>query len=303
MARKSLTYKQVKEYIETRGYLLLSNDYKGAHAKLYIQCDRSHKYKTKWNDFQQGCRCPICAGNILTTYEYIRDFIQVQGYTLLSREYKNAHTKLLIECPEAHQYQASWTKFQQGCRCPLCIRKWIGKNRAKTYEDVQSFIEKQGCILLSKEYGNCRTKLTIQCPKEHQYQETFVDFQQGYRCPVCKESKGERKIRNILSALKFFYILQYKLPKSRLRLDFFIPSLKVGIEYDGEHHFMPVRYGGMSIEKAKSKFEKQKQNDYKKEVLCQQMNIKLIRFRYDDNLTEYLVTDNLISDKGKIFLI
>jgi len=55
-----LTYDHVKYQIESFGYKLLSEEYKNSHTKLKIKCDKGHEYNVKWNDFQQGYRCPIC---------------------------------------------------------------------------------------------------------------------------------------------------------------------------------------------------------------------------------------------------
>ena len=37
------------------------------------------------------------------TYEYVKNYIEsFEGYKLLSEEYKNAHIKLQLKCPEGH---------------------------------------------------------------------------------------------------------------------------------------------------------------------------------------------------------
>ena len=210
--------------------------------------------------------------------ERVKGFIEQQRYILLSQEYKNAHTKLNIECNKGHKYQATWDKFRQGCRCPYCAGKKV------TFEQVKDYIEQQGYILLSKEYINCKTKLLVQCPKGHKWGARYNDFQQGYRCPTCNESKGERRIVEALDRMKLYYVREYKLNDTRLRLDFFIPSLNLGIEYDGEHHFRPVQFGGMSPEKAQKEFLKIQKRDARKNKLCKGRDIKLIRIKYDENI-------------------
>lgn len=51
----------IREYMNSFGYTLLSNSYRNAFRKLDIRCDKGHIYSAKWNDFQQGYRCPTCA--------------------------------------------------------------------------------------------------------------------------------------------------------------------------------------------------------------------------------------------------
>ena len=55
-----LTYEEVKEYIESFGYKLLSRNYENNHSKLKIMCDKGHIYETSFKIFKRGFRCPIC---------------------------------------------------------------------------------------------------------------------------------------------------------------------------------------------------------------------------------------------------
>lgn len=52
---------KIKDKILIDGYILLSGDYINAFTKLGIKCDRGHIYHVRYNDWQQGYRCPICA--------------------------------------------------------------------------------------------------------------------------------------------------------------------------------------------------------------------------------------------------
>lgn len=57
------------------------------------------------------------------TYEYVKEQIEKKGYKLLSKEYKNAHTKLKIQCSKKHIYKVMWCNFKRGDRCPICGNK------------------------------------------------------------------------------------------------------------------------------------------------------------------------------------
>jgi len=74
--------------------------------------------------------------------------------------------------------------------------------------------------------------------------------QRGYGCPSCSESKGEKYINSILVPK---YGKKYTISRegdatfenligkrNSLPFDFYIPELKVVIEYDGQHHFWPI---------------------------------------------------------------
>lgn len=72
-------------------------------------------------------------------------------------------------------------------------------------------------------------------------------------------------------------------PKGRFRLDYFLPELNIAIEYDGEQHFKPC-----FTSKWESVF-KVNNRDILKDKLCNEHGIKVLRFRYDENITEKLV--------------
>lgn len=56
-----LQYNEVCKSFESEGYKLLSRTYKNAFVKLKYICSLGHTHSIKWNDWQQGRRCPVCA--------------------------------------------------------------------------------------------------------------------------------------------------------------------------------------------------------------------------------------------------
>jgi hypothetical protein len=180
-----LTYQFVKSFIENERYTLISTEYVNSHEKLIIKCDKEHIFDMRFNNFKDmNQRCPICSGKQKYTYEFVKSFIEKEGYTLLSTEYKNNNTKLLIECENGHVYKSSFTVFKNGHRCPECIGL-----KKYTYEFVKSFIENERYTLISKEYKNNNTKMYVMCNNNHIYETTFYNFKSGHRCPECIGNK------------------------------------------------------------------------------------------------------------------
>lgn len=54
------------------------------------------------------------------TYEYVYNAFYEKGYTLVSREYSNAFTKLDYICDKGHKHSMKWNDFQQGHGCAKC---------------------------------------------------------------------------------------------------------------------------------------------------------------------------------------
>ena len=116
-----LDIEYIKESFAKEGYELLTKIYKNAFQKLEYRCPNGHYDEIIWNNWQQGKRCPICAGNKKLDIKFIREQLAKEGYQLLSTEYKNNQQKLEYICPKGHQGSISYRSFQQGHRCPKCF--------------------------------------------------------------------------------------------------------------------------------------------------------------------------------------
>lgn len=55
--------KFIKKSFKLDGYKLLTTEYINAHTYLDYICPNGHRHSIKWNDWQQGYRCPYCANN------------------------------------------------------------------------------------------------------------------------------------------------------------------------------------------------------------------------------------------------
>ena len=52
------------------------------------------------------------------SYEYVKKFIEKEGYKLLSKEYINSYSKLKLRCPKGHEYEVTFKHLKRGVRCP-----------------------------------------------------------------------------------------------------------------------------------------------------------------------------------------
>lgn len=98
---------------------------------------------------------------------------------------------------------------------------------------------------------------------------------------------GETEIHNFLRKYKINFKEKYKL--DGIIFDFYLPILRVCIEFDGRQHFEPIeKFGGVEM------YDKIKLNDRTKNDYCEENYIELIRVKYDtmDNIYRIL-WDNL----------
>jgi len=91
-----------------------------------------------------------------------------------------------------------------------------------------------------------------------------------------------------------FEILRHYRPKflERLEIDIFIKDLNIAIEYQGIQHYKPIKHWG-----GEDALEKLKKRDAKKKNLCEQNNVKLIYFEYNENLSDDYVYKKMESQK------
>lgn len=184
---RKLNYDIVKHNIEKEGFKLLSKEYKNTHSKLSLKCPVGHEFKMQYANFQQGQRCPKCAGIMKYTYEEVKEYIESFGYKLLSDKYVNNLELLEISCPKGHKFKMSFSSFKTGSRCPKCLGKQL------SYNEVKEKIESIGYILLSEEYTIAKDKLRMRCDKGHEFEMSLTKFNAGHRCIKCHNESGSNR--------------------------------------------------------------------------------------------------------------
>ena len=71
-------------------------------------------------------------------------------------------------------------------------------------------------------------------------------------------------------------------------LDVYVPSLRTGFEYQGQQHYQAIEHFG-GIEG----FEKRRLLDQKKKRVCNDNDVKLIEWRYDEPISKLLLKKKL----------
>lgn len=294
----SMTYEQVKSYIESTGYILLSKDYINASLKLEIQCDKGHVYTASMSKFKMGRRCPHCARNVKLTYEHVKTLIETYNCELISPEYKSTKNKLIIKCCICglifnKTFEDVIRLKSNTTICPICR----APDNRLTHEYVFKFAKTRGYELLSK-YKNTRGKISLKCPKGHLFEMRCTSFlHENKGCPVCCRSKGETKIALFLDSNNIDYVQErsfkdcLSVKNRKLRFDFYIPALNTCIEFDGAQHSRFVTFGSHDYAKREADYELLKKNDEIKNKYCHDNNIILIRI----SSKEYKHIDEILS--------
>ena len=318
MGRKKRTNKEFIQEVYNLvkdEYEFLEN-YNGAQEKIKCKHNKClHIWLANPNKFLLGTRCPNCSVKGVgrkTNQQFLHQVHELVGDEYIFLEnYINAKTKLkckhnIEEC--GFEWNVLPIKFLTQTKCPKCFG-----NFKKTNEEFKSevFSMVGDEYLFLEKYKNAKTKLRCKHNIDECEFEWFItpnDFLCGKRCPRCSSSKGEIKIANWLISNDIKYIQEYKFIDCKLinplPFDFYLPTFNLLIEYDGEHHFKPVRFGGISKMQAEILLYETKKRDSIKSEYSKINNITLLRIPYTnyDNIEQILSSklEELNEFKSKI---
>jgi len=189
-----ITYADVKNHFEKEGYNLISTEYKNTSTHLEFICPRGHRSKMVYSSFKIGKRCKKCAVEKTSskqrhTYEYIKDFFEKKGCTLLSETYINSNQKLDYICYCGEKASMRFVNFQRGYGCKNCKRlKFLGEKN-----------------------HNYNPNLTDEDRLEiGRYEERYKGFRKsvyrrdGYKCVVCGSGKSNTLVAHHLDSYTNF---------------------------------------------------------------------------------------------------
>lgn len=238
---------EVRTIIESKGYTLLSNKYINSKTPIEIKCGNCGETSMiKLTNFKNMKMCSKCTPSRKKTYSEVKQLIEGIGYKLLSTEYINNHSKLLLQCDRGHFFQSTYADLRSGNNCQFCTRENLSHKFKIEYSEVKSYIENLGFNLISSHYGNCKSPIQVQCTEGHIFITTYDNFKnKGNRCPMCNESSGEQMVRAVLKKHNLNFKSQYVIDECRnikpLPFDFAIfdgtDNLVALIEYQGEFHY------------------------------------------------------------------
>lgn len=118
--KKKKTIKEVKDFFASKGYQLISTEYKNSKTLLNCICPSGHKCALRWNDIHQGHGCSDCKGLKKKNLKQVKSFFEKEGYQLVSKRYVNSSSNLHFLCPKKHDCFNTYGNFQQGQRCGIC---------------------------------------------------------------------------------------------------------------------------------------------------------------------------------------
>lgn len=274
-------------------------NYKNNKTKVKIICPIHGVFEQRPITHLAGKGCRLCGidkanqKKSYTTSDFITkaNLIHNNKFDYNLVKYCSAHKKVDIICSIHGHFKQTASNHLKGHGCPNC-----------TYNNgnLEDFIKKANLIHNNKYtynkaiYKKNKTKLIITCPNHgdfNQNPDSHLNKKQG--CPICKESKGEIRVRLFLEKNQITFISQHKFNDCKniliLPFDFYLPEYNTCIEFHGIQHYKPIKFfGGIN------KFKEQQKRDKQKEKYCKTKDINLIKIKY--NQTVETVLRNFINN-------
>lgn len=256
----------------------------GSSKKAWWKCQKcGNEWMTRISHKNNGTKCKICNNIKLSTPTKDKSLQTLFSNVAKEWNYKKnlitpdcvypqSNKKYWWICEKGHEWRATPTqRIGKNTSCPICSNHQvlIGYNDLATTNPellAEWDYSKNDKKPTEITYGSKKPIYWV-CKRGHHWKAVVYSRttnKQG--CPYCNKelrtSYPEKIISYYVNKLFPDSLENYRNPSlSRHELDIYIPSLNVGIEYDG------------------SKWHQNINNDLIKDSLCDKMHIKLIRVR------------------------
>jgi hypothetical protein len=250
---------------------------------LQIICPVHGTYTQLARTHYKGSGCNKCAQNkrvepiIVSQEEYInlcKDIHKCKyDYSLINQnQHVSRKDKIKILCPIHGVFEQNLGHHLRGSGCQSCSnnKKITLEYFLKKSREVHGLKYNYSLV----DFKKSKSSIKIICPIHDIFNQRVNHHLAGSGCSKCTMTNGERIIENFLTTynIEFEYQKIFKDCKDKrtLPFDFYLPNLRICIEYDGIQHFENNNY-------FKTDLLNRKRKDEIKDNYCKNNNIKLIR--------------------------
>lgn len=249
-----LTLDQHRARLTALGLELLDQEVQGVHTKINVRGTCGHTWSATPHNLYGGSGCPICYENhrgdcLRIPTEEHRERLAALGITLLDECVVGVMTPTKVRWPCGHITTPKLNNVYNGSGCVVCRGKKTTKRQTLPVETHRERLAALGYELIDQDVPGVHSKVAVRGMCGHVWPASLHDIYQGYGCPICNESKGEKVVSATLLELGISFIRQATVligGKHRAFFDFWLPDLNVLIEYHGEQHYLSIdHFGGV----------------------------------------------------------
>jgi Zn finger protein HypA/HybF involved in hydrogenase expression len=274
--------------------------------KIVVVCRDHGQFWPTAANYLAGRGCPDCGSSraagkrtpklVLKIDEVLARFREIHGdqYDYTKVVYGHSNCYVEIVCRQHGSFLQAPSSHWMGKGCPECGRVTRAANQVLTTEEVIArFRQLHGdrYDYTDTEYGRFRQHVMIRCRRHGSFRQTPQAHLEGKGCPRCSQSSGETRAAAWLLERGIEFTVEFPVAiegSTRCRFDFFLPDQCAFLEIDGPHHYAPVQYAGMSLEKAQHVFQQTQRRDALKGNWATENGVLVYRIRWDENIEERL---------------
>ena len=269
----------ISEWNYEKNTLLTPNMVKaGSSDKVWWICDKGHEWQAVISSRTVNeSGCPFCSGRYAIQGE--NDLMSVDSPLLKEWNYdrngrltpsdfkEHSARKIWWKCKKGHEWCSSISDRSRGDGCPYCSGKrvLVGFNdlaHINPYIAKEWNYEKNGNKIPQKYTCKSGIKVWWKCEKGHEQKTSISNRSRGDGCPKCNSG-----IRTSFPEQAIYFYVKKIYPDAvnrctdvlpnGMEIDIFIPSINVGIEYDGS----VWHESDKALEKEVKKYIECKRND------------------------------------------
>lgn len=223
-----------------------------ANKKVWWKCSKGHEWQAYICNRTRGAKCPYCSGkyvikgenDLATLYpDLAKEWNYKKNENLKPENFMaGSHKKVWWKCFKGHEWQANIYSRVSGIGCPYCSGRYVIKGEndfKKTHPELMKEwnYERNKDISPDEILSAVNKKVWWKCSKGHEWQASINNRHKGTGCPICSSEIQTSYPEQIIN----FYLSQQIPVENRYKfegkeIDIFIPSLLVGIEYDGIYY-------------------------------------------------------------------
>jgi hypothetical protein len=312
---KKTTEEFIRDARKTHGpnkYDYSETFFRTSREKVSIICPREGHglFNQVSHSHTEGKGCPKCGLEVMglkhkrTKDEFVREANKVHGrnrFDYTNVVYKNGREKVQIICLRNNHgvFEQAPNDHLQIKGCFECGRqKQSDRKKLPSKEIVRRIQKANPKIVVIGTPNGVTKKVKLSCRVcNHSWQAAPCNLVTGdgrplSGCPTCAESKGETQIKSFFGVVGIVYERQKRfdtcIDKRHLPFDFYIPKLRVLVEFQGQQHYFPVDFCSKGKAHAAKEFRAIRKHDGIKKHWAKKNGYELIEIKYDENVEEVL---------------
>lgn len=294
-------------------------EYTGHTEEIELECPDHGRFVLRASHMLRGHGCHKCGGVYRYTHAEFVERVDALGkqYKVLG-EYKNAVTKLDIECHKHGAWSIKPANLLSGFGCPSCGRETIAAKLTQECKD--NFVARvksygQGYTVLG-DYVNSHTPVKLSCPVHGSFMMTPASLYSGHGCIRCSGiySPTHKEFVALVKASGSRYKVVSKYVNNKTRIEFLCPDHGVfllspdnfkrgrGCPSCAEYGFNPSKPAILYYIEVEGKYKIGVSNNTVFErypLKSDQQKIRIIQVIQYDNGQEALDAENLIKQTFK----